>query len=156
MNPKIQEVCEITYAMWDNENEKFVVPANEPGLNGAFNVDWEYNENYGDVSEILSTSDVYRFLAVVQRHESNQNVTLKADGQADNYLVYPLNLQGGEKSQNIVTSITALFGDANSQVKNVVYYNLMGIPSSTPFNGVNIVVKEMLDGSKVTTKIIIK
>ena len=41
-----------------------------------------------------------------------------------------------------------------SNVKNVRYYNLQGIESATPFQGVNIVVKEMSDGSKVTSKLV--
>ena len=41
-----------------------------------------------------------------------------------------------------------------SNVKGVRYYNLQGVESATPFQGVNIVVKEMTDGSKVTTKLV--
>ena len=51
--------------------------------------------------------------------------------------------------------ITAIDGIAVEEgVKSVRYYNVAGAESTTPFNGVNIVVKEMLDGSKVTTKVI--
>jgi len=39
-------------------------------------------------------------------------------------------------------------------VKSVRYYNLQGIESATPFQGVNIVVKEMTDGSKSTSKVV--
>ena len=39
-------------------------------------------------------------------------------------------------------------------VKNVRFYNLQGMESATPFQGVNIVVSEMTDGSKVITKVV--
>ena len=42
----------------------------------------------------------------------------------------------------------------NSLFIIVPYYNIADIESSTPFQGVNIVVREMNDGSKVATKIV--
>jgi len=51
-------------------------------------------------------------------------------------------------------SFTGIENLTIGNVKNVRYYNLQGIESATPFNGVNIVVKEMTDGSKVTTKLV--
>lgn len=44
--------------------------------------------------------------------------------------------------------------EAGKQVRSTRYYNLAGQTSATPFDGVNIVVNEMADGSKVTTKVI--
>lgn len=57
-----------------------------------------------------------------------------------------------------VTGVITGIDDINVEegVKNVRYYNIAGVESSTPFHGVNIVVKEMNDGSKVTTKAVIK
>ena len=49
------------------------------------------------------------------------------------------------------TSITSLNGKS---IKNVRYYNIIGVMSETPFPGVNIVVTEMQDGSIETSKII--
>lgn len=39
-------------------------------------------------------------------------------------------------------------------VKSVRYYNVAGVESATPFQGVNIVVREMNDGSKSVTKMV--
>ena len=39
-------------------------------------------------------------------------------------------------------------------VVNVKYYNLQGIESATPFDGVNIMVKTYEDGSKATSKVV--
>ena len=52
------------------------------------------------------------------------------------------------------TAINGIFLEEG--VKSVRFYNAAGIESNVPFNGLNIVVKEMNDGSRVTTKAIIK
>ncbi len=39
-------------------------------------------------------------------------------------------------------------------VKSVRYYNAAGVESSTPFQGINIVVSEMTDGSKTVSKVV--
>ena len=55
----------------------------------------------------------------------------------------------------VMPSAPTAIEDVNaSSVKSVRYYNIAGIESSTPFQGVNIVVREMNDGSKVATKIV--
>ena len=54
----------------------------------------------------------------------------------------------------IPTAINGIFLEEG--VKSVRFYNAAGIESNVPFTGFNIVVKEMNDGSKVTTKAIIK
>ena len=51
-------------------------------------------------------------------------------------------------------SPTAIENINTSNVKSVRYYNAAGVESATPFQGVNIVVREMTDGSKTTTKIV--
>ena len=53
--------------------------------------------------------------------------------------------------------ITAIDGvQQGKTVVRVVYYNMMGVENDRPFPGVNIIVKEMSDGSKVATKAIVK
>lgn len=54
----------------------------------------------------------------------------------------------------IPTAINGIFLEEG--VNSVRYYNAAGVESNVPFNGLNIIVKEMNDGSKVTTKAIIK
>ena len=49
---------------------------------------------------------------------------------------------------------TAINGINADNVKATRYYNLQGVESAVPFQGVNIVVKEMTDGSKVATKVV--
>ncbi len=61
--------------------------------------------------------------------------------------VIPFQQNGGE----VPTAVDKL--DAN-QVVGVKYYNVAGIESSTPFDGLNIVVTRYSDGSTTTTKIL--
>lgn len=61
-----------------------------------------------------------------------QNMTLKVEG-------------------NTLTGIDEI---GSNEVKSVRYYDMQGHESAVPFNGVNIVVKEMTDGSRQTTKIV--
>jgi hypothetical protein len=51
-----------------------------------------------------------------------------------------------------MTSVTTV--NSNSPAKNVRYYNVSGVASDTPFDGVNIVVTEHADGTKTATKVI--
>ena len=54
---------------------------------------------------------------------------------------------------DVPTAINTIF-DTNREVVGVKYYNVAGIESSTPFDGVNIVVTRYSDGSTTTTKIL--
>ena len=57
-------------------------------------------------------------------------------------------------SEYVYPGKTAIEGINTSNVKATRYYNLQGVESAVPFQGVNIVVKEMTDGSKVATKVV--
>ena len=41
-------------------------------------------------------------------------------------------------------------------LKATRYYNMMGVESSAPFQGVNIIVKEFTDGSRESRKVIMR
>lgn len=146
MNPKVQEICEITYAMWNGE--MFVTP-NNTSIQGAFHVDWSRN-SIG--APTLQEGKTYRFIAIVSRPAKLSD--LKGGGTpSDNYVVYPTNLSG---DSNIVTAINGVYTDSNRDVVGVEYVNAAGIVSKTPFHGVNIVVTRYSDGSKTTSKKIFK
>ena len=71
------------------------------------------------------------------------------DNEDDPWALYIRNVQ--------VEVVDAVTGINNIQTGNVVstrYYNMAGMQSSKPFNGVNIVVTEMSDGTTVTSKVI--
>lgn len=66
------------------------------------------------------------------------------------YIVYPLN--AGAESTGTVTSVAEL---ASSRVvESVRYYNIMGMESEQPFEGINIVVTRYSDGSSSTAKVL--
>ena len=52
----------------------------------------------------------------------------------------------------VPTAINGIFLEEG--VKSVRFFNAAGVESNVPFQGINIVVKEMNDGSRVTTKIV--
>ncbi len=158
MNPKVQEVATITYAVWDGS--KFVVPAkynevlNGADLPGAFTPEWTYNP--GGKPE-LTVGEAYQFLAVMNRvpqgdgNGAPRKVNGK-EGNADtNKVVMPLNLSGD--GGNIVTAIDDV-NTANREVVGVEYYNVAGQRSERPVEGVNIVVTRYSDGSTSTAKVL--
>ncbi|MBQ6278574.1 MAG: chitobiase/beta-hexosaminidase C-terminal domain-containing protein, partial [Muribaculaceae bacterium] len=172
MNPKIQEVCEVTFAVWNGN--MFVVPAangttNDSEISGAFNVEWTYNAK-GDVRAALNqkTQDegyqAYKFRAIVQRPASSKGFigtkeassVSPADGMSadDYYIVYPVDLDPSN-SESIVTGINNIEA-GNGEVKSIKYVNVAGIVSDRPFQGVNIVVTEYTDGTRTTSKMLCK
>lgn len=58
----------------------------------------------------------------------------------------------GITQQGKTTAISVV--DAAKSVESVSYFNLAGVESSTPFQGVNIEVKKYTDGSKTTSKVV--
>ncbi len=70
------------------------------------------------------------------------------------YTVYPICLDS-----RLATAIEAIGVDKGAGVrslKSTRYYNMMGVESSTPFQGVNIIVKEYTDGSRESSKVIMR
>ncbi len=71
------------------------------------------------------------------------------------YTVYPICLT----DENIITAIETIGADkavGMRTLKSTRYYNMMGVESSTPFQGVNIIVREYTDGSRETSKVIMR
>lgn len=69
------------------------------------------------------------------------------------YTVYPLQINKVTTEENGV--ITALEGlVAGKAVARVVYYNMMGVASDKPHQGINIVVTEYSDGSRTAVKML--
>lgn len=55
-------------------------------------------------------------------------------------------------TSEVITGVSGI--SADRQVAAVVYYNPMGVASSTPWRGVNVVVTRYTDGSTVTAKVL--
>lgn len=68
---------------------------------------------------------------------------------------YTLTVDLENMTLTIEGTIYSGINDINTMsLKSVRFYNLQGMESATPFQGVNIVVSEMTDGSKVITKVV--
>jgi hypothetical protein len=154
MNPKVQEICYITYAQWDDYGY-FAVPSSNDfssGIDGAFQVGWVYQEK-----PALEPGKIYKFHAVVHRVGKGygpQNPVSTKDGMPvyENITVLPIDLTADSE---IVTSINTV-ETGNGEVKSVKYVNVAGMVSDVPFQGVNIVVTEYSDGSRSTSKMLRK
>lgn len=151
MTPKVQEVCEITYAEWTGST--FTVPESSGFAKNSLTLGWDYNENNSNpmdleaVQAILEEGTSYKFIGIVQRSSSKGAI----DGASK---VYPTNLTGG-KENDVPTAISTILA-GNGLVKSVKYVNVAGMVSDVPFQGVNIVVTEYTDGSRTTTKMLKK
>ena len=152
MNPKIQEICEVTYAQWDATHGCFTVPTSS-GFDGAFYIGTGYNviqsQNF---TSSLQDEHIYKFKAIVQRSDKDnygpKNVTTPATG----ITLYPVDLD--PVSSEIPTAINTI--SANGEVVGVEYVNSLGIVSKTPFQGVNIVVTRYSNGATTTMKKVFK
>ena len=158
MNPKVQEVCYITYAEWNQGKNCFTVPTKSPksGFKGAFQVGWVYKTT--QQVPTLQDGEVYNFHAVVQRSDKehygpNNPISAKDELPYSEYItVLPVDLTGDD---NIITAINTVEA-GKGEVKSVKYVNVAGVVSDAPFQGVNIVVTEYTDGSRTTSKMLRK
>lgn len=150
MNPKVQEICKITYAEWYETGAYFTVPYTS-GFDGAFNVAWTYN-GLGNISDKLVDETAYYFNAVVTRTSKTAYGPKNNTTPNGAFLVYPTDLTVGN---NIPTAINTV-DTGKGEVKSIKYVNVAGMVSDVPFQGVNIVVTEYTDGSRTTTKMLRK
>ena len=76
---------------------------------------------------------------------------VKAEG--NQYVVYPLSINKVTDEENgVITAIDDIA--AGKTVTCVTYYNTLGMPSSVPHPGINIVVTDYSDGSRTTSKVV--
>jgi len=163
MNPKTQEVIRV-WGVWDGV--KFTVwesdqqHVNGWAVKGAFDVNWSWNARSlspleYDKPEGIAAGTEHIFHAVVAlksasagnhapRRASMDNET----PASDEYEIYPLDLSNSGNP----TSVNGV--EVNKLVESVRYYNIMGVESEQPFEGINIIVTRYNDGSISTTKVL--
>lgn len=146
--PKPMEIANVEWAMWDGS--KFVIPTKAAGmeLDGEVLADFSMLES----TPVPVESQGYHFPALIKvtvPKAINSTPHLAAESTPA-WTVFPLEWS----EQGTVTPINQL--QDGKSVSRVVYYNMMGLSSSVPFRGVNIVVTEYSDGSKSTRKAIIR
>lgn len=148
VEPKAQEFVKVNWATYDGETSfHFSVPetGNAAQLKGGFKVNWDlYPGNY---KEEFGEGISYNFHAIVRYDNpaSTHGSRAEGDPQEGAYTVYPL--EGGK---DVITGIDRV--SDNAEVQDVSYVNLMGMRSSKPFAGINLVVTRYSNGTVTTTK----
>ena len=141
--PKPNEVCEIVWAQYDDQGEGntyFIVPQTSAGFEGSVNADFTICEQ----NPAPQPNAVYKFLGLVRKNAGQK-------AASNMYTVYPLEQMNSMGDTSVPTGI----GNVNTgNVVNVKYYNVMGVESSVPFKGVNIVVTTYDNGTRSTSKIV--
>ena len=153
--PKANEYAKVVWAVYDATDGIFCIPAHEGGINGqgfkaAFRVNYSLNTN---AAPVLADGRMYEFDALVKETAPTKVAPRKIgyDSTVEpkaKYVVYPLNLEAG----NVSTGVN----DVNSakEVKGVSYFNMMGVESAQPFDGVNIMVTTYTDGTQSAAKVL--
>lgn len=169
MNPKVQEVARVWGVYMGTKDGKDVFTCLEPSLEhmangwaitGAFAVEWDYNrlnpETYGrpnGLDQVVDEGCIFHAAIVAK----NQGRSLRAGqlGEADDasdmserFIVYPLDFKSGDGNVTAVHELKSV-----KDIVSIRYYNIMGMESEKPFEGINIVVTRYSDGSASTLKI---
>lgn len=144
--PKANEYANVVWAVYNSNDGAFYLPSHTGSINvqefkAAFNVD--YSLNSVDKPE-LEDNKVYSFEALVKEEKGPSHVI----GASTKFVVYPLNLD----ADKVATGVN----DVNSakEVKGVSYFNMMGVESAQPFDGVNIMVTTYTDGTQSAAKVL--
>lgn len=177
VEPKPNEFAEI---YWSIYNEGAFYAFKNAGFDGTIEVDWSYHDpgyteanmtnNVGlDLAACGIAPDLTNFngfsgwLAIIKFNETTAAQYASAYGDDDispsssrtaKYTVYPIRL-----NDDMATAIETITPDNASGMRTLKcthYYNMMGVESSTPFQGVNIIVKEYTDGSRESSKAIMR
>ncbi len=182
VEPKPNELAEIDWAIF---NEGAFYAYSQSGFDGTINVDWSYHDpGYSDANmtsntgldldecgkdpgTLIDLNGYSGWLAIIKLAETpatqnapgmkgqyDEDDLAPSSGRAAKYTVYPILL-----NDDFATAIQTINSDKATgmrTLKRTRYYNLMGVESSTPFQGVNIIVKEYTDGSRESRKVIMK
>ena len=177
VNPKVMEVARI-WAVYagTGEDGKDIFTVYEPdqqnvngwGVEGAFSVEWDYNRLVASDPNALGrpqaidgkVNEAFLFHAVVASNTAIANAPLRAaaapQGQADttpsmssSYRFYPLDFPSDGTNYTAVSEVRGV-----KTVESVRYYNIMGMESEKPFEGINIVVTRYSDGTTSTAKVL--
>ena len=148
--PKANEYANVVWAVYDATDGAFHLPVPNGSVNvqefkAAFNVD--YSLNLVDNPELTSGA-VYSFEALVKEVAVPTTDAKSTSDASTKFVVYPLDLDANKVATGV--------NDVNSakEVKGVSYFNMMGVESAQPFDGVNIMVTTYTDGTQSATKVL--
>lgn len=148
--PKANEYANVLWAVYNATDGAFYLPSHTGSINvqefkAAFNVD--YSLNSVDNPELTSGA-VYSFKALVKEVAVPTTDAKSTSDASTKFVVYPLNLEAG----NVSTGVNEV--NSAKEVKGVSYFNMMGVESAQPFEGVNIVVTTYTDGTQSAAKVL--
>lgn len=156
--PKANEYANVVWAVYNSNDGAFYLPehqgsANAQEFKAAFKVDYSFNSS---AAPELTDGNVYSFEALVKEVAVAATDAKSAPRKvaydstvtpSTKFVVYPLDLDA-----NMATGVN----DVNSakEVKGVSYFNMMGVESAQPFDGVNIMVTTYTDGTSSAAKVL--
>ena len=153
VTPKPQEYAHITWAVYGG-NGKFYIAApqgsvNQAALKGGFVA----NDAFMPAGSSLSSfetddpaKNTYEFDAIIMRSTPSKADPYTDGGLSTDWVVYPLT------SPSVITAVSDV--NTSKTVMGTKYYNLAGLASDQPFDGINIVVTTFSDGSKQAVKVL--
>ncbi len=157
--PKANEYANVVWAVYNSNDGAFYLPtpqgsANAQEFKAAFKVD--YSLNSVDNPE-LTDGAVYSFEALVKEEAVATTDAKSAPRKvaydstvtpSTKFVVYPLDLDANKVATGV--------NDVNcaKEVKGVSYFNMMGVESAQPFDGVNIMVTTYTDGTQSAAKVL--
>ena len=155
--PKANEYAKVVWAVYNGG--AFYLPSKNGSINvqefkAAFNVDYSLNSE--DNPE-LTSGNVYSFEALVKevavpttdaKSAPRKTAYDSTVAPSTKFVVYPLDLDANKVATGV--------NDVNSakEVKGVSYFNMMGVESAQPFDGVNIMVTTYTDGTSSAAKVL--
>ena len=155
--PKANEYAKVVWAVYNGG--AFYLPSNNGSINvqefkAAFNVDYSLNSVDNPT---LTDGEVYSFEALVKevavattdaKSAPRKTAYDSTVAPSTKFVVYPLDLD----DKKVATGVN----DVNStkEVKGVSYFNMMGVESAQPFDGVNIMVTTYTDGTSSAAKVL--
>ncbi len=172
MEPQPQEYAQLMWAVYkeegQGENKKgYFYMASKSGANGT-GQSWDIplvgrvlvdNTTYRDGGDLLTDGSVYNVLVIIKKKGQTPSPTpmlmgvdVNPSDESQDWEVAVINPTF--LGDNIVTEIVNVNVDDSKELVSVRYYNMMGVESKTPFEGVNIVVRDYSDGSRTTTKVL--
>lgn len=121
-----------------------------PGANGGYGA-WYKVDSDISFAGICEMAETFDGVVTVEIYLVNGDVTSVNELSNSNYYITKV-------SHTIVKDPTISTGvedvDAEKTVAGVTYYNLLGVSSDRPFEGVNVVVTTYTDGTKSSKKIL--
>ena len=157
--PKANEYANVVWAVYNSNDGAFYLPSHTGSINvqefkAAFNVD--YSLNFVDKPE-LEDNKVYSFEALVKEVAVPTTDAKSAPRKvaydstvtpSTKFVVYPLDLD----ADKVATGVNDV--NCAKEVKGVSYFNMMGVESAQPFDGVNIMVTTYTDGTQSAAKVL--